>query len=102
VIPVNLKGAEPMSNHIVERESFQIAGIKREFPCGTCEEGIPGIPEFWGEANTNGTVNKLIPLLNVQIKGLLGVTGNYNKEKIRLIIGLLRNITVMCQLNMKA
>ncbi|WP_227551682.1 GyrI-like domain-containing protein [Metabacillus sediminilitoris] len=69
-----------MSYHIVEKESFQIAGIKRECPC-TGEEGILGIPEFWGEANINGTVNKLIPLLNGQIKGLLGVTGNNNKEK---------------------
>ena len=81
IIQVNLKGAEPMNYRIVERDGFQVIGIKRECPCGTEEAGIPGIPEFWGEAHASGTVKKLVPLLNGQIKGLLGMTDNYNKEK---------------------
>jgi predicted transcriptional regulator YdeE len=40
-----------MKYRIVERDVFQVAGVKREFTYGTEDTGIPGIPEFWGEAN---------------------------------------------------
>lgn len=80
-IQVNLKGAEPMKYRIVERDAFQVVGVKREFPCGAEDAGILGIPEFWSEANENGTVNKLIQLNSGQIKGLLGLIENFNEEK---------------------
>ena len=79
-IQVTLKGVEPMKYQIIERNAFQVIGVKRECPCGA-DTGGPGIPEFWGEVNTNGTVNKLIPFINGEIKGLLGITDNYNAEK---------------------
>lgn len=80
-IQVNLKGAEPMKYRIVERDAFQVVGVKREFICSTEDAGIPGIPEFWGEAHENGTVNQLLQLINGQIKGLLGITENFHEEK---------------------
>ena len=79
-IQVSLKGAEPMQYRIVEREAFQVVGLKRECPCGDQAEGA-GIPEFWAEAHADGTVDKLIPLLNGEIKGLLGITDNFNAQK---------------------
>lgn len=80
-IQVKLKGVEPIKYHIIERDSFQVIGIKREFSCGAEDAGIPGIPEFWGEATENGIVNQLVQLTNGQIKGLLGITENFNAEK---------------------
>ncbi len=79
-IEVSLKGAEPMNYRIMEREAFQVVGVKRECPCGEKAEGRE-IPEFWGEANADGTVDKLAQLLNGKIKGVLGMTDNYNAEK---------------------
>lgn len=81
VIQVSLKGAKPMKYHIVKRESFQVTGIKREFPCSEEDTGIPGVPQFWSEVNGNGTADRLIKLMNGQIKGLLGICSNYNAEK---------------------
>jgi AraC family transcriptional regulator len=72
---------EPMNYHIVERDAFQVVGVKQEFACGPQDIGIPGVPEFWGNAEKNGTVDQLIPLINGEIKGLLGITENYNQEK---------------------
>lgn len=82
VIQVNLKGAEPMNYRIVKRGAFEAIGIKREFPCGG-EMGIPGVPEFWNEANGNGESATLLQLNNGQIKGLLGICSNFNIEKNR-------------------
>lgn len=80
-IQVSLKGAEPMNYRIVEREAFTVVGLIRECPCGENAEGGSGIPEFWGEANADGTVNKLTRLLNGNIQGVLGMTCNYNADK---------------------
>jgi AraC family transcriptional regulator len=81
MIQVNLKGAEPMNYRIVKRSAFAAIGIKREFPCGTEEMGIPGVPEFWGEVNGNGSAPRLLELNDGQIKGLLGICANFNIEK---------------------
>lgn len=72
VIQVNLKGAEPMRYKIVERESFQVAGIKKEFSLIN-EGNLKGIPKMWDEVNGDGTVEKIARLNNGEIKGILGV-----------------------------
>ncbi len=70
-----------MNVHIVEKESFQVVGVKREFSCGPQDVGIPGISEYWEEAHEMGIVDQLTPLINGEIKGLLGITENFNEEK---------------------
>lgn len=78
-IQVKLKGAEPMKYQIVERDAFQVIGVKRVCPCGEAEG--PGIPEFWEEAHKDGTVSRLVASLNGEIKGLLGITDNYDAKR---------------------
>ncbi|AGK53756.1 GyrI-like domain-containing protein [Bacillus sp. 1NLA3E] len=70
-----------MDFNIIERESFQVVGIKREFLCGAGDAGIPGVPEYWLESSKNGTFDQLFPLHNGEIPGLLGVTDNFNPVK---------------------
>ncbi|SMO79755.1 AraC family transcriptional regulator [Melghirimyces algeriensis] len=72
IIQVNLKGAKPMKYRIVEREGFQVVGIKRQFSMEN-EENLVGIPKFWDEVNGNGTDELLHQLNNGQIKGVLGI-----------------------------
>lgn len=82
VIQVNLKGAIPMKYRIVERDKIRITGVSREIPC--MEDGVsptPGITAFWRELNENGTVQRLVQLMNGSIKGPLGVTSSYDKNK---------------------
>lgn len=71
-IQVNLKGAEPMNYKIVEKESFKVVGVKREF---SCEDGenLAGIPKMWDDVHVDGTNDLLFDLNNGQIKGVLGV-----------------------------
>ncbi|SES30385.1 AraC family transcriptional regulator [Psychrobacillus sp. OK032] len=72
VIQVSLRGAEPMKYKIVEKESFQVVGVKRTYNCKT-GENLNGIPLFWDEVNTNGTDDLLSQLNNGKIEGVLGV-----------------------------
>ncbi|AOH56142.1 AraC family transcriptional regulator [Peribacillus muralis] len=72
VIQVILKGAEPMKYKILERDSFQLIGIKQEFSL-IDEENLIGIPKLWEQVNTDGTSDELAKLNNGEIVGLLGV-----------------------------
>lgn len=72
VIQVNLKGAEPMKYKILEKESFQVVGIKRTYNCKN-GENTQGIPLFWDEVNADGTDDLLFQLNDGEVKGVLGV-----------------------------
>ncbi|WP_409368673.1 effector binding domain-containing protein [Lysinibacillus sp. 38-6] len=72
VIQVSLKGAEPMKYNIVEKEKFQVVGVKRTYNCQK-GENLQGIPLFWDEVNRQGMDEQLFALNNGQIKGVLGV-----------------------------
>ena len=72
VIQVNLKGADPMKVRMVERDGFQIAGVKQEFSCVN-GENLVGIPEMWNEVHQNGINDLLFDMNTGQIQGVLGV-----------------------------
>jgi AraC family transcriptional regulator len=72
VIQVSLKGAEPMQYHFVDKEAFQITGIKQGFS-STNGENLIGIPKMWAEVNQNGIDDQLFQLNNDVIPGVLGV-----------------------------
>lgn len=72
VIQVSLKGAEPMKYKIVEKEKFQVVGVKRTYNCQN-GENLQGIPQFWNEMNSKKFDHQLIQLNNGSIKGVLGV-----------------------------
>lgn len=77
IIQVNLKGVEPMKYRIVERSSFKVVGVKREFSMHN-GENFAGIPLFWQEANKDGTTDHLFKINNGEIKGVLGVIVDKN------------------------
>lgn len=72
IIQVSLKGAEPMKYKIVEKDSFQVVGLKRTYNCKN-GENTQGIPLFWDEVNGDGTDDLLFQLNNGAIDGVLGV-----------------------------
>lgn len=80
VIQVQLKGADPMKYEVVEKEAFQVVGIKEEFSCVN-GENLQGIPQMWGRVNEGGTDQKLLKENNGPVKGLLGVCEDKNSQK---------------------
>ncbi|MBY0121835.1 AraC family transcriptional regulator [Bacillus sp. S/N-304-OC-R1] len=72
VVQVILKGAEPMKYNVLERDGFQVVGIKRGYSIVNGGNLI-GIPKLWDEVLNDGTCEKVARLNNGQIKGVLGV-----------------------------
>ena len=61
-----------MKYKIIERESFQVVGIKREISYENGENLIE-IPKMWTDVHQDGTNNLLFKLNTGEIKGVLGV-----------------------------
>ena len=80
VIQVNLKGADPMQYEVVEKDAFQVVGVKEEFSCVN-GENLKGIPQMWGKVNSEGTDQKLWKQNNGPVKGLLGICVDKNDVK---------------------
>ncbi|MGE8034429.1 AraC family transcriptional regulator [Lysinibacillus sp. NPDC093692] len=81
VIQVSLKGAEPMKYKIVEKEKFQVVGVKRTYNCQN-GENTREIPKFWDEINSKVLDHQLFSLNNGEIKGVLGVCApNASEQK---------------------
>ena len=79
-IQVNLKGADPMKYRIVEKDSFQAVGLKREFSMRD-GENESGISELWMEVNRDGTSDAIAELNDGDIIGLLGICTNFENGK---------------------
>lgn len=80
VIQVNLKGVDPMKYRIVEKESFQAIGVKREFSLRN-EENMTGISKMWIELNGDGTSEAIAKLKDGEIDGLLGICADYQDSR---------------------
>src|SRR5699024_148827 len=81
IIQVTLKGAEPMKYSVVEKNAFQIVGVKREFSSVADEENVVGSPEFWQEINQNVTSDLMFQMNDGIVKGVLGVCGEVSEEQ---------------------
>ncbi|MBS4174735.1 AraC family transcriptional regulator [Bacillus sp. FJAT-49736] len=71
-IQVSLKGVEPVKYSIVEKEAFEVIGIRREYSVLN-NENLIEIPKLWEEVNRNGISSRLSSLNNDSLKGVLGV-----------------------------
>lgn len=80
VFQVSLKGAEPMKYKIVEKEKFQVVGVKRTYNCQN-GENTREVPKFWDEMNSMGMDQQLFSLNNGEIKGVLGVCAPNDSEQ---------------------
>lgn len=79
VIHVQLRGAEPMKYKIVEKESFQVVGVKRTFSCANGEQSKE-ITKFWQDIYADGTNERLFPLNTGEIRGVIGVCDMHKNE----------------------
>ena len=81
------KGAEEMNFRIEKKDAFRIIGIAeplhREF-----EKNYEIIPRMWQKATEDGTVQKLVAMIDNQPTGLLGVCACNDTEEWRYFIAV--------------
>ncbi len=72
IIQIQLKGAVPMNYKIIEKDAFQVVGVKRTYNCQIGENTL-GIPQFWKDVHVDGTNDRLFQLNDGEVEGALGV-----------------------------
>ena len=84
---IMIKGAEEMDYKIEKRESFRIVGISQALD-KEMENNFKVVPQMWSSAVSDGTLEKLLPLMNDQPRGILGVSVCNEKEDWRYYIAV--------------
>lgn len=70
---ITIKGAEEMNYRIEKKEEFRIVGVSQ--PLHTeLEKNFEIVPKMWQQSALDGTIQKLLPMMNSQPKGVLGVS----------------------------
>lgn len=70
---ITIKGAEEMNYRIEKKEAFRVVGISTALE-KEIEQNFQVVPQMWGKAAADGTVQKLMGLMNSQPMGVLGVS----------------------------
>ena len=76
---ITIKGAEEMNYRIETKEAFRIVGVSTPLE-KEIEKNFAVIPPKWQEISTNGTLERLIGMMNTEPMGVLGVSTCNNDE----------------------
>lgn len=84
---ITVKGVEEMNYRIEKKEAFRIVGIS--YPLQKeLEENFSIVPQMWGRAAADGTIERLAAMMNGQPMGLLGVSTCNDKEDWKYFIAV--------------
>jgi len=70
---ITVKGEAEMNYKIVNKEAFKIIGTKKHFDM-TIEESFKQVPLFWQQIAQQGTIFKMMPLLDKEPYGVIGLS----------------------------
>lgn len=86
-IKVTVKGVEEMNYRIETRKAFRIVG--KSFPLSReIERNFAEVPQMWQVAVEDGTIEKIVSLMNGEPRGVLGVSVCTDGEEWRYYIAV--------------
>lgn len=84
---ITVKGVGEMNYRIETKEAFRIIGISQPLE-KEIEKNFMVVPNMWGTAASDGTIQKLAALMNSQPMGLLGVSVCNDEEQWKYLIAV--------------
>lgn len=86
-IKITVKGVEEMNYRIETKEAFRIVG--KSFPLSReIEQNFSEVPQMWQGTVLDGTIEKIISLMNREPQGVLGVSACSDDEEWRYYIAV--------------
>lgn len=82
---ITIKGAEKMEYRIEKRDAFRIVGVAVPL-AKELEQNFITLPAKWQEAAENGTLQRLVSMINSEPQGILGVSVCLENEPWRYYI----------------
>jgi AraC family transcriptional regulator len=90
---ITIKGAVQMDYRIEKKDAFRIVGVSEKLD-KELEKNFAVVPQMWQKAAMNGTVEKLVTMMNSEPMGILGVSACNTQEQWRYYIAVSSNSTV--------
>ncbi|HFL2581655.1 TPA: GyrI-like domain-containing protein [Clostridioides difficile] len=84
---INIKGAEEMNYRIEKKEAFRIVGVSQPLH-NELEKNFEIVPQMWQKVALDGTLQKLIPMMDSQPQGVLGISICNNSEEWKYFISV--------------
>ncbi|GKX30184.1 AraC family transcriptional regulator [Vallitalea longa] len=84
---ITIKGVEELNYRIEEKEAFRIIGISQPLQ-REIEKNFITVPQMWQTAAMDGTIPKLVGMMNEQPMGLLGVSACNDNEEWKYFIAV--------------
>ena len=83
---IMIQGVTEMTYRIEKKEAFRIVGISQAME-QDIEKNFQMVPQLWQKAASDGTIPKLVGLMNAEPKGILGISACNENEEWRYWIG---------------
>lgn len=77
---ITIKGDVEMEYRIETKEAFRIIGARVELS-EDIEKNFKEVPAFWQQVVMDGTLPKIMPLMNQEPKGLIGASDGYGGSR---------------------
>ncbi len=87
VFSISVKGAGEMNYRIEKKEAFRIVGISAPLN-QNLEKNFTVVPDLWGKAVSDGTIQALAGMMDAEPMGLLGVSACNDRENWRYFIAV--------------
>jgi len=84
---ITIRGVEEMNYRLETKETFKIAGVSMPLS-KNIEENFAVIPQKWQKISTDGTLEKIVTLMNTELMGVLGVSVCSTKEQWKYFIAV--------------
>lgn len=84
---ITIKGDVEMNYRIEKKDSFRIVGVSEPLP-HEIEKSFEVVPRMWQKVAMDGTIGKLVPIMNGEPKGVLGVSTCNEKEEWKYFIAV--------------
>mgnify|MGYP003016152245 CR=1 FL=1 len=84
---ITIKEDVEMNYKIEKKDSFKIIGVAQPL-YKEIEKNFKIVPQMWQKVATNGTVEKLVSMMNTELKGILGVSACNEEDEWRYYIGV--------------
>lgn len=98
-ISVSIKGETEMKYRIEKKEAFRIVGVKESMDVNL-EENFAKIPQLWQQVTQDGSLMRLVKMMNQPPFSILGVSTCMNGEKMDYYIAAATNLPApegMCE-----
>ncbi len=87
---ITIKGVNAMNYRVEKKEAFRIVGISKPLE-KEIEKNFIIVPQMWGEAAMNGTIQRMASMMDGKTKGLLGISLCNEADNWRYYIGVESN-----------